>query len=60
MQLWLASIIISSVNADFYPEKGPVIVANGDNFDKIVTKTEHPVIVEFYAPWCGHCKVMIN
>jgi protein disulfide-isomerase A6 len=26
------------------------------NFDKIVFKSSKPALVEFFAPWCGHCK----
>merc|ERR1712059_67413 len=26
------------------------------NFDELVTNSEKDVLVEFYAPWCGHCK----
>jgi len=35
---------------------GPVKVLVADQFDELVIKSGKSVLIEFYAPWCGHCQ----
>jgi len=33
-----------------------VTILDASNFDSIVSDTSKNILIEFYAPWCGHCK----
>jgi len=39
-----------------YSSSDDVEVLSAKSFSKTVLKASKPYLVEFYAPWCGHCK----
>jgi protein disulfide-isomerase A1 len=47
---------LKSEKVDPSDTTGDVIVVRGESFNDIVINNEKDVLVEFYAPWCGHCK----
>lgn len=40
------------------PVPDALIEGTSENFDEVVLQSTIPVMVEFFAPWCGHCKTL--
>lgn len=55
---FIAGKVEASIKSEPIPEKqdGPVTVVVAKNYKDIVLDDSKDVLLEFYAPWCGHCK----
>lgn len=58
LENYIAGKVKAHLKSEPVPEKndGPVKVAVAENFKELVLDNPKDVLVEFYAPWCGHCK----
>ncbi|KAJ6144192.1 hypothetical protein N7470_008087 [Penicillium chermesinum] len=55
----LAALLLSALpaNADgLYTKKSPVLQLTPKTYGSLIANSNHTSIVEFYAPWCGHCQ----
>ncbi|XP_041975456.1 protein disulfide-isomerase A6 homolog [Aricia agestis] len=42
-----------------YDSSSDVVELTPSNFERLVTNSDEVWIVEFFAPWCGHCKNLV-
>ncbi|KAJ8105808.1 hypothetical protein ONZ43_g7277 [Nemania bipapillata] len=47
---------LPTAQAGLYPKSSPVLQVDAKSYDRLIAKSNHTSVVEFYAPWCGHCK----
>jgi len=56
---FVAGKVEPSVKSEPIPESQEgVTVIVAKNYDELVINNDKDVLLEFYAPWCGHCKAL--
>ncbi|KAG6460363.1 protein disulfide-isomerase A6 homolog [Manduca sexta] len=55
----LGILIFAARSSALYDSSSDVVELTPSNFDRLVTNSDEVWIVEFFAPWCGHCKNLV-
>lgn len=59
--LFISGVLLLAANTcALFDSNSEVVDLTETNFDRLVTQSDHVWIVEFFAPWCGHCQQFVG
>lgn len=56
--MFKTAILLATAFAGVLASDKDVVVLDDTNFNALVYSSKDIWMVEFYAPWCGHCKAL--
>ncbi|XP_063218294.1 protein disulfide-isomerase A6 homolog isoform X1 [Bacillus rossius redtenbacheri] len=52
-------LLIAPLSLALYDSGSDVVNLTPTNFDRLVVQSDSVWVVEFFAPWCGHCQQLV-
>jgi protein disulfide-isomerase A6 len=52
----VASLFLNVEAAGLYTKNSAVLQITGTDYERVIARSNYTSILEFYAPWCGHCQ----
>lgn len=59
---WMAAFLVASLAGSgwaLYSPSDDVVILTEASFDRLVVRSDEIWVLEFFAPWCGHCRQLV-